>query len=67
MGRTGARWSHAGAAGEWKLRRLLAVHLAKEQEQNHASRCVDGIVPDPIPQLRLNRRGVAEKGALSSS
>ncbi|HEX7454211.1 MAG TPA: ISKra4 family transposase [Polyangiaceae bacterium] len=65
MGRTGARWSLAGAEAVLRMRALRAsrdfddywlFHLAKEQERNHASRYVDGIVPDPIPQPRPNLR-----------
>lgn len=65
MGRTGARWSLAGAEAVLRLRALRAsgdfddywlFHLAKEHERNHASRYVDGVVPDPIPQPRPNLR-----------
>ena len=65
MGRTGARWSLAGAEAVLRLRALRAsgdfddywlFHLAKEHERNHASHYVDGIAPDPIPQPRPNLR-----------
>jgi hypothetical protein len=65
MGRTGARWSLVGAEAVLRMRALRAsgdfddywlFHLAKEHERNHASRYVDGIVPDPIPQPRPNLR-----------
>jgi hypothetical protein len=65
MGRTGARWSLAGAEAVLRLRALRAsgdfddywlFHLAKEHERNHTSRYLDGIAPDPIPQPRPNLR-----------
>jgi hypothetical protein len=65
MGRTGARWSLAGAEAVLRLRALRAsgdfddywlFHLATEHERNHASRYVGGVVPDPIPQPRPNLR-----------
>jgi hypothetical protein len=65
MGRTGARWSLAGAEAVLRMRALRAsgdfddywlFHLAKEQERNHTSRYTDGVVPDPIPQPRPNLR-----------
>ena len=65
MGRTGARWSLAGAEAVLRLRALRAsgdfddywlFHLAKEHERNHTSRYADGVVPDPIPRPRPNLR-----------
>jgi hypothetical protein len=56
-GRAGARWSlagrggrvtHARAAGERRLRRLLAVY-SRNSRRIHASRYLDGTIPDPIP------------------
>lgn len=65
MGRTGARWSLAGAEAVLRLRALRTsgdfddywqFHLAKEQERTHQSRYTDGVVPDPIPQPRPGLR-----------
>jgi hypothetical protein len=65
MGRTGARWSLAGAEAVLRLRALRSsgdfedywlFHLAKEHERNHSSRYADGVVPDPIPKPRGNLR-----------
>jgi hypothetical protein len=66
MGRTGARWSLAGAEAILRLRALRTsgdfddywqFHLAKEHERVHQSRYADGAVPNPLPpkrpQLRL--------------
>lgn len=66
LGRTGARWSLAGAEAILRLRALRAsgdfddywqFHLSKEHERTHASRYADGVVPNPLPprrpQLRL--------------
>jgi hypothetical protein len=66
MGRTGARWSLAGAEAILRLRALRAsgdfddywqFHLAKEHERTHRSRYADGTIPNPLasgrPQLRL--------------
>jgi hypothetical protein len=59
MGRTGARWSLAGAEAVLRLRALRSsgdfedywlFHLAKEHERNHTSRYADGVAPDPIPK-----------------
>ena len=64
MGRTGARWSLAGAEAVLRLRALRAsgdfddywqFHVAKEHERNHQSRYADGDVPSPLPPL-LPRR-----------
>jgi len=61
MGRTGARWSLAGAEAVLRLRALRAsgdfddhwtFHLAKEYERTHTSRYADGEVPDPLPATR---------------
>jgi hypothetical protein len=65
MGRTGARWSLAGAEAVLRLRALRSsgdfddywlFHLAKEHERNHSSRYADGVVPDPIPKPRGHLR-----------
>jgi hypothetical protein len=66
MGRTGARWSFAGAEAILRLRALRAsadfddygqFHLAKEHERTHRSLYADGAIPNPLasgqPQLRL--------------
>ena len=66
MGRTGARWSSAGAEAVLRLRALRAsgdfddywlFHIAREHERTHQSRYADGTVPNPLPprrpQLRL--------------
>jgi hypothetical protein len=61
MGRTGARWSLAGAEAVLRLRALRAsgdfddywlFHLAKEHERTHASRYAGGAVPNPLPPSR---------------
>jgi hypothetical protein len=61
MGRTGARWSLAGAEAVLRLRALRTsgdfddywqFHVAKEHERTHASRYADGAVPDPLPHSR---------------
>jgi len=61
MGRTGARWSLAGAEAVLRLRALRTsadfddywlFHLAKEHERTHASRYADGDVPNPLPPSR---------------
>jgi len=61
MGRTGARWSLAGAEAVLRLRALRAsgdfddywtFHLAKEYERTHTSRYADGEVPNPLPAPR---------------
>jgi hypothetical protein len=61
MGRTGARWSLAGAEAILRLRALRAsgdfddywqFHLAKEHDRTHASRYVGGVVPNPLPPSR---------------
>jgi hypothetical protein len=58
MGRTGARWSLAGAEAVLRLRALRTsgdfddywqFHLAKEHERTHQSRYANGTVPDPLP------------------
>ncbi|HEX5076057.1 MAG TPA: ISKra4 family transposase [Gemmatimonadaceae bacterium] len=66
MGRTGARWSLAGAEAVLRLRALRAsgdfdaywqFHLVKEHERTHVSRYADGAIPNPLPpshpRLRL--------------
>lgn len=61
MGRTGARWSLAGAEAILRLRALRAsgdfdaywqFHLAKEHERNHQARYANGDVPSPEPVRR---------------
>lgn len=61
MGRTGARWSLAGAEAILRLRALRAsgdfdeywkFHLAKEHDRTHRSRYADGTVPNPLPSRR---------------
>lgn len=61
MGRTGARWSLAGAEAVLRLRALRTsgdfddywqFHVAKEHERTHASRYADGAVPNPLPPSR---------------
>ncbi len=61
MGRTGARWSLAGAEAILRLRALRAsgdfdayweFHLAKEHERTHQSRYAEGMIPDPLPPPR---------------
>lgn len=61
MGRTGARWSLAGAEAILRLRALRAsgdfddywqFHLAKEHERNHQARYANGAVPNPEPARR---------------
>ncbi len=61
MGRTGARWSLAGAEAVLRLRALRTstdfddywlFHLAKEHERTHQSRYADGVVPNPVPPSR---------------
>lgn len=66
MGRTGARWSLAGAEAVLRLRALRTsgdfddywiFHLAKEHERTHASQYADQAIPDPLasprPHLKL--------------
>jgi hypothetical protein len=66
MGRTGARWSLAGAEAILRLRALRAsgdfddywqFHLAKEHERTHQSRYAGGVIPNPLrpkrPRLSL--------------
>jgi hypothetical protein len=61
MGRTGARWSLAGAKAVLRLRALRAsgdfdaywqFHLAKEHERTHVSRYAGGAIPNPLPPSR---------------
>lgn len=61
MGRTGARWSLAGAEAILCLRALRTsgdfddywlFHLAKENERTHQSRYADGEIPNPLPAKR---------------
>jgi hypothetical protein len=65
MGRTGARWSLAGAEAILRLRALRTsgdfddywqFHLAKEHERTHQSRYADGVVPNPLPPRRPRLR-----------
>jgi hypothetical protein len=65
MGRTGARWSLAGAEAVLRLRALRTsadfddywlFHLAKEHERTHQSRYADGAVPNPVPPSRPTLR-----------
>ena len=61
MGRTGARWSLAGAEAVLRLRALRTsadfddywqFHLVKEHERTHQSRYADGSIPNPLPAGR---------------
>jgi hypothetical protein len=61
LGRTGARWSSAGAEAVLQLRALRTsedfddywvFHLAKEHERTHQSRYADKTVPNPLPPRR---------------
>ena len=61
MGRTGARWSLAGAEAILRLRALRTsgdfddywlFHLTKEYERTHQSRYADGKVPNPLLPTR---------------
>lgn len=61
LGRTGARWSLAGAEAVLRLRALRAsgdfddywqFHLAQEHERTHRSRYADGAIPNPLPLTR---------------
>ena len=61
MGRTGARWSLAGAEAVLRLGALRTsgdfddywqFHLAQEHQRTHASRYADGGVPNPLPPRR---------------
>jgi hypothetical protein len=65
MGRTGTRWSAAGAEAMLRLRALRtsgdfddywAFHLAKEHERTHQSRYADRVVPNPPPAHRAKLR-----------
>jgi hypothetical protein len=65
MGRTGARWSLAGAEAVLRLRALRTsgdfddywlFHLAKEHERTHQSRYAEGEVPNPLPPSRPKLR-----------
>lgn len=65
MGRTGARWSIAGAEAVLRLRALRSsgdfddywlFHLAKEHERTHRSRYAEGDVPNPLPPSRPRLR-----------
>lgn len=65
MGRTGARWSLAGAEAVLRLRALRTsadfddywlFHLAEEHERTHQSRYADGAVPNPVPPSRPKLR-----------
>jgi len=68
MGRTGARWSLAGAEAILRLRALRTsgdfddywqFHLAKEHERTHQSRYADKAVPNPLPPSRPHLRLVS--------
>jgi hypothetical protein len=61
MGRTGARWSLAGAEAILRLRALRAsggfdaywaFHLEKERQRVHLDRYADGTPPNPLPPAR---------------
>ncbi len=61
MGRTGARWSLAGAEAILRLRALRAsgdfddywhFHVAKEHQRTHEARYAKGNVPSPEPGRR---------------
>jgi hypothetical protein len=65
MGRTGARWTLAGAEAVLRLRALRTsgdfydywlFHLAKEHERTHQSSYADGAVPSPLPLSRPKLR-----------
>jgi hypothetical protein len=65
MGRTGARWSLAGAEAILRLRALRTsgdfddywqFHLAKEHERIHEARYAEGAVPNPLPPRRPRLR-----------
>jgi hypothetical protein len=65
MGRTGARWSLAGAEAILRLRALRTsgdlddywqFHLVKEHERTHQSRYADGAIPNPLPRKRSHLR-----------
>lgn len=65
MGRTGARWSLAGAEAVLRLRALRTsgdfddywlFHLSKEHERTHQSRYADGAIPTPVPPSRPKLR-----------
>ncbi|MEO8841000.1 MAG: ISKra4 family transposase [Kofleriaceae bacterium] len=64
MGRTGARWSLAGAEAVLRLRALRTsgdfddywqFHLAKEHERTHQSRYANHLVPNPLPSIVKER------------
>jgi len=61
LGRTGARWSLAGAEAILRLRAVRAsgdfdsywaFHIAKEHERTHRARYAHGIPPSPLPSGR---------------
>lgn len=61
MGRTGARWSLAGAEAVLRLRALCAsgdfgsywtFHLTKEHDRTHRARYAHGVPPSPLPPRR---------------
>lgn len=65
LGRTGARWSLAGAEAVLRLRALRAsgdfdaywvFHAAKEHARNHLSRYADAAAPCPLPPPRAALR-----------
>ncbi len=65
MGRTGARWSAAGAEAILRLRALRAsgdvddywaFHLAKEYERTYQSRYADKAMPNSLPRRRRKLR-----------
>ena len=60
----GARWGVLGAEAVLKLRALSvsgdfdeywAFHQAREHQRNHVAAYANGIIPNPIPTLRLRR------------
>ena len=65
LGRTGARWSLAGAEAILRLRALRTsgdledywqFHLVKEHERTHESRYAQGAIPNPLPRKRSHLR-----------
>lgn len=65
MGRTGARWSLAGAEAILRLRALRTsgdfdaywgFHLEQERNRNHLSRYADKTAPNPLPPPRPKLR-----------
>lgn len=64
MGRTGARWSLAGAeaillcvlSAPAATLRPKAFHLEQKHQRKHLSRYADGTAPDPLPRRCLQQR-----------